>query len=154
MELCYSGQLYSFLKKKRKLPEDLTKIILKDTLKALDYMHEREIIHRDLKPENIIFHNVVNYLFKGMIKICDFGWSISSTTMRETFCGTPLYVSPELLKRKNYNNKIDVWSIGILTYELLFGRVPFDIATERDFIKIVEDEIKFSKSTQISDEAK
>jgi len=49
--------------------------------------------------------------------------------MRGTFCGTPLYVSPELLKRQNYNNKIDVWSIGILTYELLFGRVPFEIQT-------------------------
>ena len=57
--------------------------------------------------------------------------------MRETFCGTPLYVSPELLKRKTYNNKIDIWSIGVLTYELLFGRVPFDIETEMDFVKIV-----------------
>ena len=57
--------------------------------------------------------------------------------MRGTFCGTPLYVSPELLKRKNYNNKIDVWSVGILTYELLFGKVPFEIQTEQDFIKIV-----------------
>jgi aurora kinase len=74
--------------------------------------------------------------------------------MRGTFCGTPLYVSPELLKRKSYNNKIDVWSVGILTYELLFGRVPFDIATEQDFMKIVEDEIKFSKATKVSDEAK
>lgn len=63
-------------------------------------------------------------------------------------------MSPELLKRKNYNNKIDVWSVGILTYELLFGRVPFDIVTERDFIKIVEEEIKFSKATQISNDAK
>lgn len=57
--------------------------------------------------------------------------------MRGTFCGTPLYVSPELLKRKNYNNKIDVWSVGILTYELLFGKVPFEIQTEQDFVKIV-----------------
>lgn len=55
-------------------------------------------------------------IIQGLIKLCDFGWSISSKTMRETFCGTPLYVSPELLKRKNYNNKIDVWSVGILTY--------------------------------------
>lgn len=74
---------------------------------------------------------------KGFVKICDFGWSISSKTMRGTFCGTPLYVSPELLKRRNYNNKIDVWSVGVLTYELLFGRVPFEITTEKDFIKIV-----------------
>ena len=72
------------------------------------------------------------------MKICDFGWSISTNTMRGTFCGTPLYVSPELLKRKSYNNKIDVWSVGILTYELLFGRVPFEITTEQDFMKIVK----------------
>jgi aurora kinase len=84
---------------------------------------------------------------QGLIKICDFGWSISSKTMRETFCGTPLYVSPELLKRKNYNNKIDVWSVGVLTYELLFGRVPFEIVTERDFIKIVRDAKFRSKMT-------
>lgn len=61
MELCTSGQLYGFLRKKRKLNEDLAKVILKDTLKALDYMHEREIIHRDLKPENIIYHYVINF---------------------------------------------------------------------------------------------
>lgn len=74
---------------------------------------------------------------QGVVKICDFGWSISTNIMRGTFCGTPLYVSPELLKRKAYDNKIDVWSVGILTYELLFGRVPFEIQTEQDFIKIV-----------------
>ena len=66
---------------------------------------------------------------QGLVKICDFGWSISSKSMRQTFCGTPLYVSPELLKRKSYNNKIDVWGLGILAYELLFGRVPFDIVS-------------------------
>lgn len=96
----------------------MTRNIVNQTCRALDYMHENEIIHRDLKPENIIYQC-------GLVKICDFGWSISTNIMRGTFCGTPLYVSPELLKRKNYNNKIDVWSVGILTYELLFGKVPF-----------------------------
>lgn len=93
------------------------------------------------RPEAIEHHLPQRKLptTQGLIKICDFGWSISSKTMRETFCGTPLYVSPELLKRKNYNNKIDVWSVGILTYELLFGRVPFEIVTEKDFVKIVKE---------------
>jgi aurora kinase len=84
--------------------------------RALDFMHECEIIHRDLKPENIIYQNVTLSQIQGLVKICDFGWSISSKAMRHTFCGTPLYVSPELLKKKSYNNKIDVWSIGVLTY--------------------------------------
>jgi len=72
-----------------------------------------------------------------MAKLCDFGWAVSSKALRDTFCGTPLYVSPELIKRRNYSNKIDVWSVGVLTYELIFGRVPFEIANERDFAKIV-----------------
>ena len=57
-ELCYSGELYSFLKKKKKVPEDLTRVIVQQISRALDYMHECEIIHRDVKPENIIYHNV------------------------------------------------------------------------------------------------
>ena len=58
MELCISGQLYSFLKKRRRVPEDMTRNIVSQTCRALDYMHENEIIHRDLKPENIIYQCV------------------------------------------------------------------------------------------------
>lgn len=61
-ELCYSGQLYNFLKKKRKIGQDIAKVIVQQICKALDYMHECEIIHRDLKPQNIIFHNVFSTL--------------------------------------------------------------------------------------------
>jgi serine/threonine protein kinase len=57
--------------------------------------------------------------------------------LRSTFCGTPLYVSPEVLKGDEYNQKIDIWAVGILTYELLIGRVPFKINTEADMAKIV-----------------
>lgn len=58
MELCYSGQLYSYLKKWRRLPEDATRNIVLQICKALDYMHMNKIIHRDLKPENIIYQSV------------------------------------------------------------------------------------------------
>lgn len=51
-----------------------------------------------------------------MIKICDFGWAIETKIMRETFCGTPLYFSPEILHQKGYNSKVDIWSLGVLTY--------------------------------------
>lgn len=60
-----------------------------------------------------------------MVKICDFGWSIETEDLRETFCGTPLYIAPEILLQKGYDHKIDVWCMGILTFELLYGRVPF-----------------------------
>ena len=60
------------------------------------------------------------------MKICDFGWSVCrSGELRSTFCGTPLYVSPEILKGELYDEKIDIWALGILTYELLVGDTPF-----------------------------
>jgi serine/threonine protein kinase len=72
-----------------------------------------------------------------MMKISDFGWSVATHLMRETFCGTPLYVSPELLKKNYYNHKIDTWSLGVLAYEILIGQVPFEIFCETDYSKIV-----------------
>lgn len=63
-----------------------------------------------------------------MAKVCDFGWSTENRdSLRETFCGTPLYVSPELLSGNSYDEKVDLWSIGIVGFEMLTGRIPFDI---------------------------
>lgn len=70
---------------------------MKSICEGLSELHAHKIIHRDLKPENI----VINY---GMAKICDFGWSTENVdSLRETFCGTPLYVSPELLSGSSYD---------------------------------------------------
>ena len=74
------------------------------------------------------------------MKLCDFGWAVyCQDNLRSTFCGTPLYVSPEVLRGEEYDQKIDVWAIGILTYELLVGRIPFQISSEADLAKIVLD---------------
>lgn len=66
MELCYSGQLYNYLKKWRRIPEDATRSIVLQICKALDYMHMHEIIHRDLKPENIIYQSVNIEVFRDL----------------------------------------------------------------------------------------
>jgi aurora kinase len=72
------------------------------------------------------------------MKLCDFGWAVcKGTELRSTICGTPLYISPELLKGQQYDEKIDVWAIGILTYELLVGEIPFEIECEEELVKIV-----------------
>ncbi len=60
-----------------------------------------------------------------MVKICDFGWAVHSKQLRKTNCGTPLYISPQIVRLEQYSSKIDVWNIGILTYELLYGTIPF-----------------------------
>ena len=77
-------------------------------------MHGQGVIHRDIKPENIL----INF---GVLKISDFGWSVYTEDERTTFCGTLDYVSPEVVCGKNYDFRVDVWSIGILCYELLVG---------------------------------
>jgi serine/threonine protein kinase len=67
-------------------------------------------------------------LHNNVIKLCDFGWAVQSPLSRGTLCGTPIYASPELvLKQQNYDTKIDIWNIGIMTYEFLFGFTPFNI---------------------------
>ena len=64
---------------------------------------------------------------QNLIKICDFGWAVHSPLLRATQCGTPLYTPPEVVSKRPYDSKIDIWSIGILTYELLYGTIPFEI---------------------------
>ena len=85
-------------------------------------MQERNVIHRDIKPENILIMD----LDKMHVKLCDFGWSTHTIDERRmTFCGTVDYVAPELIHSKPYDDKIDIWAVGILTYELLTGQAPF-----------------------------
>jgi len=98
-------------------------------------MHEKGVIHRDIKPENLL--NAF-----GTIKICDFGWSVyDPNNKRTTLCGTPDYVPPEMLLQKNYDKNVDIWSLGILMYELLTGKPPFEnTSTVEIFAKIRKSE--------------
>ena len=72
------------------------------------------------------------------MKLCDFGWAVYNITeLRNTFCGTPLYFSPELLQGEKYNEKVDIWAIGILSYEMALGESPFNIKSAIDLPNIV-----------------
>lgn len=98
-----------------------------DTASAIEYLHSRNppIIHRDIKPENLL-------VFGDTIKLADFGWSNHNENMRNTYCGTPDYLAPEMILRTTHNEKLDIWSLGVLTFELLTGYAPFTPPTIKE----------------------
>jgi serine/threonine protein kinase len=93
---------------------------------GLNYLHKQSITHRDIKPENILL--VSNDLKNFEIKIADLGFAqqFDRETGLSLVLGTPLYMAPELVLNKKYTEKVDVWSLGIICYQLLSGRTPFD----------------------------
>ena len=122
MPLAVKGQLYKVLKKFKKFDERTAAQILRETISALQYLHHFNppIIHRDIKPENLLLNE------GGRILLADFGWSnFSDGDVRKTFCGTPEYLAPEMLLKKGHDTKVDIWSVGILMFELLAGYSPF-----------------------------
>ncbi len=105
--------------------------VIRQVCKAVGYLHERNIIHRDIKAENVLVQGSV-------VKLCDFGWATEGSYARRSLCGTPAYISPEIVSNKSYDKKTDIWSMGVLAYEMIYGRIPFDIRCEEDLIKIVK----------------
>lgn len=97
---------------------------LRELTSALQYLHSRDppIIHRDIKPENILLDT------EGRGKLADFGWSnyYTEDSTRDTYCGTLDYLAPEMVNRSGHTVKLDIWSLGVLLYEMLAGRAPFE----------------------------
>lgn len=117
--------LYELLKQRTKLKEPEAASYIFQVTKSLNYLHKLTppIIHRDLKPENLLIFPSENQF--NDIKLADFGWSNLKSENRETYCGTPDYLSPEMIKGGNHDEGVDIWAIGVLTFELLAGRAPF-----------------------------
>lgn len=124
MEFAEEGQLMNKLKKapNKKLSETIAAAYVRDLVSALDYIHNLTppIIHRDIKPENLLV------TASNRIKLGDFGWSnYQEEVARNTFCGTPEYLAPEMIAGKGHTEKLDIWCLGILMFEVLSGRTPF-----------------------------
>ena len=96
---------------------------MKDVISAAYFLHNMDppIIHRDIKPENVLLNEGI------VAKLTDFGWSnyIQEDKERKTVCGTPIYLAPEIIKEQGHDERVDIWCIGVLLFELITGNVPF-----------------------------
>ncbi|CAF0981094.1 unnamed protein product [Didymodactylos carnosus] len=123
LELCHKGDLEKYLKSKKVLSENETRIYIKQVIEGLQYLHGHGILHRDIKLQNLLLTE------NHDIKIADFGLAKKVETRDEknhTMCGTPNFLSPEIAMRSAHSFETDVWSLGILISTLLTGRPPFD----------------------------
>lgn len=123
LEYARNGALYKHLQDQpdKRFNEKTVAAYIRDLSKALVYCHSKKVIHRDIKPENILLGS------NGELKIADFGWSVHAPSSRRfTLCGTVDYLSPEMVQGVAHTYTVDLWSVGVLCYELLVGQPPFD----------------------------
>ncbi|KAJ1255884.1 hypothetical protein BS78_K140200 [Paspalum vaginatum] len=135
------GELFEVLEDDKCLPEEQVQAIAKQLVKALYYLHSNRIIHRDMKPQNIL-------IGKGsIVKLCDFGFAramSANTVVLRSIKGTPLYMAPELVREQPYNHTADLWSLGVILYELFVGQPPFYTNSVYALIRhIVKDPVKY-----------
>jgi serine/threonine protein kinase len=122
LEKCNGGNLQEYLEKNPFNEKDLIKF-LSQIVEGYAELINKKILHRDLKPQNILIHD-------GVFKISDFGLSrivsdCSHSQMLTNKVGSPWYMAPEVCETDSYSNKCDMWSLGIITYELLYGEKPW-----------------------------
>nr|XP_056714307.1 hormonally up-regulated neu tumor-associated kinase [Euleptes europaea] len=126
MELCTGGNLMHKIYEKKRLEEHEARKYIWQLILAVEHLHRAGVVHRDLKIENLLLDEDNN------IKLIDFGLSNCASILGysdpfSTQCGSPAYAAPELLARKKYGPKIDVWSIGVNMYAMLTGTLPFTV---------------------------
>eukprot|EP01125_Pyxidicula_operculata_P011281 TRINITY_DN368_c0_g1_i1.p1 TRINITY_DN368_c0_g1~~TRINITY_DN368_c0_g1_i1.p1 ORF type:complete len:541 (-),score=168.36 TRINITY_DN368_c0_g1_i1:159-1781(-) len=132
LEFIDGGELYDQIVIRGSYTEADAAKVIGQVLKAVSFMHKKGVAHRDLKPENILVSKSGD-----VIKVSDFGLSkdFDEGGPMRTMCGTEDYVSPEVLKNSPYTNAVDIWSIGVITYVLLCGYLPFDAKTDAEIFR-------------------
>ena len=150
LEYSPGGELYKRLTQKGQFSEQLSAQYISDLATALDFCHTKHVIHRDIKPENLLVGA------HGEMKIADFGWSVHApTSRRNTLCGTLDYLPPEMVEGRDHDKFVDVWSLGVLLFEFLYGGPPFEAeghtATYRRIARV---DLQFPKRPEVSEDAK
>ncbi|XP_044738754.1 aurora kinase C-like [Chrysoperla carnea] len=135
------GELYGIIQRSaiQRLNDHFAAKYTYQVADALHYCHLNHVIHRDIKPENLLL------TYDGNVKLADFGWSIRSCSReRTTLCGTLDYLPPEIVNHKSYDSAVDNWALGVLCYEFLVGKPPFETqSTDETYRRIVAVAFKY-----------
>jgi len=137
MEYCTSD--FTNFQKRRPIKETYIHKYMTQFRDGLQYLAQHNIFHRDLKPQNILVKNDV-------IKISDFGLAKeiqkdTANLLKQTYCGSPLYMAPEMMNYRKYDNRSDLWSIGIILYEMITGQPPFHVKNFKQLKDIISKDI-------------
>ncbi|CAD8133892.1 unnamed protein product [Paramecium pentaurelia] len=151
-EYCDSGDLNNYIRKRGRLDEQEATKILQCVVSAMVEMNKKGFIHRDIKPANILIDHSIP-------KLADFGFAVpvheARVQGRNFNVGTPLYMSPQALRQQGHTEQGDVWAIGVVFYEMLFGRTPFNGQSEAALISnIMNQTLHLPSHPQISSAAK
>ncbi|NXE25205.1 NUAK2 kinase, partial [Ardeotis kori] len=147
MEYASKGDLYDYISERQRLTEQEARHFFRQVVSAVYYCHKNGIVHRDLKLENILLDA------NGNIKIADFGLSnvYQQDKLLQTYCGSPLYASPEIINGRPYKGpEVDSWSLGVLLYILVHGTMPFDGHDYKTLVKQITSG-DYREPTKLSD---
>nr|CAH7734998.1 unnamed protein product [Callosobruchus chinensis] len=152
MEYAENGSLLDIIRKDQYIDETRARKWFRQLVDAVEYCHDRGVVHRDIKCENMLMD------VKWNVKLSDFGFARSHLRTKtgefllsETYCGSYAYASPEILRGIPYQPQYaDVWSMGVVLFAMVFGRLPFDDSNYRELIKQVSNKVVFPKDPKIS----
>ncbi|XP_013163326.1 PREDICTED: serine/threonine-protein kinase ULK3-like isoform X1 [Papilio xuthus] len=136
MEYCCGGDLSKYIQRYGRVPEKQVLYFLQQLASALKFLREKGVVHMDLKPHNLLLHKGSDG--KYILKVADFGFA-QHMTEEQLRClrGSPLYMAPEML-RGRYDARVDLWSVGVIMYECLFGRAPYSSATFKELVDKIQ----------------
>uniref|UniRef100_A0A8C2FLL6 Serine/threonine-protein kinase PLK n=1 Tax=Cyprinus carpio TaxID=7962 RepID=A0A8C2FLL6_CYPCA len=150
LEYCSRRSLAHILKARKVLTEPEVRYYLKQTVSALKYLHDLEILHRDLKLGNLFVNDSME------LKVGDFGLAAKLepvSNRRKTICGTPNYLSPEVLNKQGHGWESDVWALGCVMYTMLLGKPPFETTNLKETYRCIR-EARYTIPTSLSLPAK
>ena len=130
-----SGDLGKIIKLKKKIPEELARLYLAEILLALEDVHSHNVVFRDLKPENVVIDK------DGHARLTDFGLSkegITDETLTNTFCGSRVYLAPEIVNKTGHNKSVDWYLFGLMAYEMIVGIPAYYSSDREEYLKNVK----------------